>query len=95
MPETCLDMPYIDTAWLLDFPAPEWVWDGVFFQIRQLCLCQKNCLMMLQYSLSYAELSAFFEAVLSLKHPGMNIGVLNVNVLPYGESLLMLKNFCP
>ena len=30
MPETCLDMPCIDTAWLLDFPAPEWVWDGVF-----------------------------------------------------------------
>ena len=45
----------------------------VFFHIGQLSLCHKNCLMMLQYSLNYPEISAFFEAVLSLKHPGMNI----------------------
>ena len=41
MPETCLDMPYIDTAWLLNFPAPEWVWDRVFLDKAILLVSEK------------------------------------------------------
>ena len=58
---TCLTLIQLG-CWIFQFQNGYRI---VFFQISQFSLCQKICLMVLQYSLDYSDFSAFLEAGLT------------------------------